>query len=42
LPLFAIALAAAGFGIVMHNPSLSAFAAALLIVSLARPAPAPE
>jgi hypothetical protein len=42
LPIFAIALAAAGFGIVMHNPSLSAFAVALLIVSLARPAPAPE
>jgi len=42
LPLFAIALAAAGFGIVMHNLGLSAFAAALLIVSLARPAPEPE
>ena len=42
LPIFAIALAAAGFGIVMHNPSLSALAAALLVVSLARPAPAPE
>jgi hypothetical protein len=41
LPIFAIALAAAGFGIVLHNPSLSALAAALLIVSLARPAPAP-
>ena len=42
LPIFAIALAAAGFGIILHNPSLSALAAALLIVSLARPAPAPE
>ena len=42
LPIFAISLAAAGFGIVMHNPSLSALAGALLIVSLARPAPAPE
>ncbi len=42
LPLFAISLAAAGFGIVLHNPGLSALAAALLIVSLARPAPAPE
>jgi len=42
VPFFAISLAAAGFGIVMHNPSLSAFAAALLVVSLARPAPAPE
>jgi hypothetical protein len=42
LPLFAIALAAGGFGIVMHNTSLSALAGALLIISLARPAPAPE
>jgi hypothetical protein len=42
LPLFAIALAAAGFGIVLHNPGLSGLAAALLIVSLARPAPEPE
>ena len=42
LPLFAIALAAAAFGIVLHNPSLSALAAALLVISLARPAPAPE
>jgi hypothetical protein len=42
LPLFAIALAAAGLGIVLHNPSLAALAAALLIVSLARPAPEPE
>jgi hypothetical protein len=42
LPLFAITLAAAGFGIVLHNPSLSALGAALLVVSLARPAPAPE
>ncbi len=39
---FAIALAAAGFGIVLHNLGLSALAGALLIVSLARPAPAPE
>lgn len=42
LPLFAIALAAAGFGIILHNPGLSALAAALLIISLARPAAAPE
>jgi hypothetical protein len=41
LPLLAIALAAAAFGIVLHNPGLSALAGALLIVSLARPAPAP-
>jgi len=42
LAIFAISLAAAGFGIVLHNPGLSAFAAALLIVSLARPSPLPE
>jgi hypothetical protein len=42
LPFFAISLAAAGFGVVMHNLSLSGLAAALLVVSLARPAPAPE
>ena len=41
LPAFAISLAAAGFGMVLHNPSLSALAAALLVVSLARPAPSP-
>jgi hypothetical protein len=41
LPVLAISLAAAGFGIVLHNPSLSALAAALLVVSLARPAPSP-
>ena len=41
LPLLSISLAAAGFGIVLHNPGLSALAGALLIVSLARPAPAP-
>lgn len=40
--LVAAALAAAGIGIVLHNAVLSAFAVALLIVSLARPAPAPE
>jgi hypothetical protein len=40
--LVAIALAAAGFGIVLHNADLSALAAGLLILSLARPAPAPE
>jgi hypothetical protein len=42
LPILAIALAAAGFGIILHNPALSALAAALLVVSLARPAPEPE
>jgi hypothetical protein len=40
--LVAVALAAGGFGIVLHNPELSALAAALLILSLARPAPATE
>jgi hypothetical protein len=38
----ALALAAAGFGVVLHNADLSALAVGLLILSLARPAPAPE
>ena len=38
--LFAIALIAAGFGIVLYNVSLSALAVSLLILSLARPASA--
>ena len=42
LPIFAISFAAAGFGMVLHNPALSALAGALLVVSLARPAPEPE
>ena len=42
LVLFSVALSAACFGIVLHNTDLSALAAALLILSLARPAPAPE
>jgi hypothetical protein len=40
--LCAIALLAASFGIVLYNVGLSALAIALLIVSLARPAPEPE
>jgi len=40
--LVAVALATGGFGIVLHNSELSALAAALLILSLARPAPAKE
>ena len=40
--LVSLALAAAGFGIVLHNTDLSALAAALLILSLARRAPAAE
>jgi hypothetical protein len=40
--LMAFALAAAGFGIVLHNADLAALAAGVLVLSLARPAPAPE
>ncbi len=39
--LFGIALAAGGIGIVLYNTALSALAVALLILSLARPAPEP-
>jgi hypothetical protein len=42
LVLFAIALIAGGMGIVLYNVATSALAAALLILSLARPAPATE
>jgi hypothetical protein len=42
LVLVTVALAAAAFGVVLHNADLSALAAALLILSLARPAPARE
>jgi hypothetical protein len=40
--LVAAALAAAAFGVVMHNADLSALAAGTLILSLARPAPTAE
>jgi hypothetical protein len=40
--LMTVAIAAAGFGLVLHNTDLSGLAAALLIVSLARPAPAKD
>jgi hypothetical protein len=40
LVLIALALAALSFGLVLHNADLSALAAAALILSLARPAPA--
>jgi hypothetical protein len=40
LVLVSIALAAAAFGLVLHNADLAGLAAALLILSLARPAPA--
>jgi hypothetical protein len=36
-----VALAAASFGVVMHNADLSALAAGVLILSVARPAPSP-
>jgi hypothetical protein len=42
LVFMSVALAAAGFGLVLHNADLSGLAVALLVVSLARPAPAPE
>lgn len=42
LVLFGLTLAAAGLGIVLYNADLSALAVGLLILSLARPAPAPE
>jgi hypothetical protein len=42
LVLTGIALAAAGFGIVLYNVALAGIAVALLILSLARRAPAPE
>jgi len=42
LVLVAVALAAGGFGIVLHDPELSALAGGVLILSLARPAPATE
>jgi len=40
--LVTVSLAAAAFGIVLHNADLSALAAGVLILSLARPAPLTE
>lgn len=40
LVLVAIALSAAAFGVVLHNADLSSLAAGVLMLSLARPAPA--
>jgi len=40
--IFAVALAAAALGVVLHNADLSALAAGVLILSFARPAPARE
>lgn len=42
LVLFALALAAASFGIVLYNVVFSSLAAGLLILSFARRAPAPD
>ena len=42
LVLVTFALAAAGFGIVLHNADLSGLAVGVLILSFARRAPAPE
>jgi hypothetical protein len=42
LVLITVALAATAFGLVLHNAELAALAAGLLILSLARPAPARE
>lgn len=42
LVLTGLSLAAAGFGLVLYNADLAALAAGVLILSLARPAPAPE
>ena len=40
--LVAITLAVSAFGLVLHNSELCGLAVALLVLSLARPAPAPE
>jgi hypothetical protein len=40
--LVAVTLAAAAFGVVLHNADLAALAAGVLILSLARPAPTAE
>jgi|SRR5215510_9361450 len=40
--LMTIAIAAGGMGLVLHNADLAGLAAGLLILSLARPVPAPE
>ena len=42
LVLVAVALAGAAFGVVLHNADLSALAAGILILGLARPVPVPE
>ena len=42
IALVTVALAAAAFGLVLHNANLAGLAAAMLILSLARPVPAAE
>lgn len=42
LVLMLVAIAAVGFGLVLHNTDIAGLAAALLILSLARPAPAAD
>jgi hypothetical protein len=42
IALILVALAATAFGLVLHNADLAGLAAALLILSLARPAPQAE
>ena len=42
LVLVAVGLAAAAFGLVLHNAGLAGLAVALLILSFARPVPQPE
>jgi hypothetical protein len=42
ITLLSVALIATAFGLVLHDTSLSGLAAALMILSLARPAPATE
>jgi hypothetical protein len=42
LVLFAVAVAAASLGVVLYNVALSGLAVGILILSLARRAPAPE
>jgi hypothetical protein len=42
IALITVALAASGFGLVLHNANLAALAVALLVLSLARRAPATD
>jgi hypothetical protein len=42
MALFSFTLLVTAFGLVLHNTGLSALAAALMILSLARPAPVTE